>query len=598
MPSSMRNSEEDSILSGGDRPQQYGAIPENSAFARQDFTSNSNNNNYNSTNGNFNGNFNGNAISSPASPQRPSFSRYRHGSMSNQAGISSHPSQMNVPLYQRLLGSHYVSVTNPGNSDSLNVLGSASSLRLPAEDGYGGADGGNDLEIGFNENFPHRTSILSVMRPDKLIGHYEPMAHWIDLTFDDVDSIKDKKVRQYYINQNSLIERFQEIDNLLDAGQIHLNMLSQYDKPTPNSPSESRSQSMDYPKASPMVTDSAVHEEDNVGSTDTTNSKTRFNDHPGNVQIEGAQFLGYNQEEDSKDVVLAILVNFFINFVLLVGKIIVCLLTNSMSVVASLVDSVLDFLSTFIIFIANKLSNTKNWQSEHAYPVGRSRLEPLGVLIFSIIIIISFVQVGQESFKRLVFSTPESRYPVKIGASAGFIMLFTIICKVGCWIWCASSKSSSVQALAQDAMTDIVFNSVSLLMPTLGYFLNIWWFDSLGALLLSVYIIVSWAKTGFGHIDNLTGAVADPLDYKVILYLAYRFAESVKQITALKVYHVGDNLNVEIDVVFAMEEFDLSFRDCHDIAEALQYAIETLPNVERAFVHIDYMEANYKGHLN
>lgn len=488
-------------------------------------------------------------------------------------------------------------VTNPGNSDSLNVLSSASSLRLPPEDAYGGAEAGNDLEIGFSD-FPHRTSILSVMRPDKLIGHYEPMAHWSDLTCEDVDSIKDKKVRQYYINQNELIERFQEIDNLLDAGQIHLNMLSQYDKPTPNSPSESRSQSIDYPKASPMVTDSAIQEEDNVGSTDTTNSKTRFNDHPGNVQVEGAQFLGYNREEDSKDVVLAILVNFFINFVLLIGKIIVCLLTNSMSVVASLVDSVLDFLSTFIIFIANKLSNTKNWQSEHAYPVGRSRLEPLGVLIFSIIIIISFVQVGQESFKRLVFSTPESRYPVKIGASAGFIMLFTIVCKVGCWIWCALSKSSSVQALAQDAMTDIVFNSVSLLMPTLGYFLNIWWFDSLGALLLSVYIIVSWAKTGFAHIDNLTGAVADPLDYKVILYLAYRFAESVKQITALKVYHVGDNLNVEIDVVFAMEEFDLSFRDCHDIAEALQYAIETLPNVERAFVHIDYMEANYKGHLN
>lgn len=177
-------------------------------------------------------------------------------------------------------------------------------------------------------------------------------------------------------------------------------------------------------------------------------------------------------------------------------------------------------------------------------------------------------------------------------------MVLTIVCKVGCWIWCKSSKSSSVQALAQDAMTDIVFNTVSLLMPLLGYFFDIWWFDSFGALCLCIYIIISWSKTAFEHVDNLTGAVANPLDYKVILYLAYRFAELIKQITALKVYHVGDNLNVEIDVVFAMEEFDLTFRDCHDIAEALQYAIETLPMVERAFVHIDYMEANFKGHLN
>ena len=134
-------------------------------------------------------------------------------------------------------------------------------------------------------------------------------------------------------------------------------------------------------------------------------------------------------------------------------------------------------------------------------------------------------------------------------------------------------------------------------MPTLGHWFGIWWFDSAGALLLSIYIVKSWAATGFSHINNLTGAAADTVDYKVILYLAYRFAESISEITALKVYHVGDNLNVEIDLIFALEEFNLSMKDCHDIAEALQYAIETLPMVERAFVHIDHMEGNFKGHL-
>ena len=59
---------------------------------------------------------------------------------------------------------------------------------------------------------------------------------------------------------------------------------------------------------------------------------------------------------------------------------------------------------------------------------------------------------------------------------------------------------------------------------------------------------------------------------------------------------MGDNLNVEIDLVFANDKYKLSFKDCHDIAEALQYSIESLP-MERAFVHIDYMEGNYKGHL-
>lgn len=505
--------------------------------------------------------------------------------------------QLQQPLLHRLFSSHYVLVTNPGNSDQHHsITQSTSSLHLSQPSTRHSI---SDAEQGTeDEESQHRASILNNMRPVKLIGSYKPVATWLDLHH-DTKNIKDKKLRKFYDNQNALLERFQEIDNFLDAGKIHFNMLSNYQANSDqaalkaNGKLNGNSNSLD--PTEPLLGSNLVQND----SYNSINSKTsRHNVVPGDVENEGAQFLGYNHEEDSQDVLIAILVNFFINFILLIGKLIVTIMTNSMSVVASLVDSLLDFLSTFIIYIANRLSNTKSWKSEHAYPVGRSRLEPLGILVFSIIIIILFVQVGQESFKRLIFSTPESRIPVQIGFSAMAIMILTIGSKIGCWIWCSLSKSSSVQALAQDAMTDIVFNTVSLLMPTIGYYFDIWWLDSAGALVLSIYIVISWSMTGFEHIDNLTGAVADPLDYQVILYLAYRFAESIKQITALKVYHVGDNLNVEIDLVFADEEFDLSIRDCHDIAEALQYAIETLPMVERAFVHIDYMEGNFKGHLH
>ncbi|CUM65383.1 uncharacterized protein PRCAT00003019001 [Priceomyces carsonii] len=480
------------------------------------------------------------------------------------------------PLYQRLLSSQF-SVTNPnsvtdqgGNNSNFNFA-------------PGILDNGSVCSLDLEEQ-SRRLAIMNSMRPHRLIGKYITVADW-DKGYVDISCVKKLKLKKYYEDQNYLIERFKEIDAFLDAGKIHLNMLSNYG--TPN-----YSLDHDIDEAEIESSDCESYQR-NL----TVNSKhSRFNEIPGNIGYEGAQFLGYNEEKNNSEVLVAILVNFFINILLLVGKIIVTIMTRSMSMIASLVDSILDFFSTFIIFIANKLSTTKNWRVEHSYPIGRSRLEPLGVLIFSVIIILSFFQVGQESFKRLL-SPPESREIARIGTQAIFIMCFTIIAKVACWLWCSKSKSSSVQALAQDAMTDIVFNTVSLLMPTVGYMFDIWWLDPLGALLLSIYIISSWCKTAFEHIDNLTGAVASPLDYKVILYLAYRFAESIKLITSLKVYHVGDNLNVEIDVVFDSEEFNLSLKDCHDIAEALQYAIESLPMVERAFVHIDYMEGNYKGHL-
>lgn len=478
---------------------------------------------------------------------------------------------LQAPFLRRLLGSQF-SVLNPYSSFDI----SNSSINLNPETSP-------DLELPRDLEDPQtRLSILSVLRPERLIGHYDVLADWEESFIDDLSKVRNRKVRKFYEEQNELIERFREIDHFLDYGKIHLNMLNTYTDPN-----------QDGNGLGVLEEETPQYETDMQKS----NSKSRINELPGNIR-EGGQLLGFDEEESSYQVHLAIMVNFFINFLLMLGKIVISLLTNSLSVVASLVDSILDFLSTFIIYIANRLSNTKSWSTQIAYPIGRTRLEPLGILIFSVIIIISFFQVGLESFKKLFFDNTPDKKPAQIGWDAISIMLVTIFAKIGCWWWCSLSKSSSVQALAQDAVTDIMFNTISLIVPAAGNFLGIWWFDPLGALLLSFYIIISWGQTAFEHIDNLTGAVADPQDYKIVLYLAYRFAECIKQITALKVYHAGDKLNVEIDVVFDTENFDLGFKDAHDIAEALQYAIETLPNVERAFVHIDYMEGNFKGHLN
>ncbi|KAI5954203.1 hypothetical protein KGF54_001978 [Candida jiufengensis] len=535
------------------------------------------------------------------------------------------------PLFQRLLSSHH-SVTNP-NSPSATTLDfstnqnkSSTNLHHPQPSFFLNGNNSN-LALGLSLDLEQqrRLSIVDIvnnLRPSKLIGDVKPLCNWYAYYKDNINKIKNKEVRKYYKEQNYLIEKFQEIDNFLDAGKIHYNMLSNYGLDSKNTTTEELGSkiALDHieemeeplsgsttPERQPMKKQSIddMMKKSDSERSENSNGKasskySRFYDVPGNVDNDGSKFLGYNEEEDNSQILKAILVNFLINIILLIGKIIVSLLTNSLSVIASLVDSILDFLSTFIIYIVNRLASQNNWKIKHSYPIGRSRLEPLGVLIFSIIIIISFFQIGQESFKRLFFSTPDQRVPATIGLDAVAIMIITIIAKFGCWLWCSNSKSSSVQALAQDAMTDVVFNTVSLLMPWIGHAFDIWWLDPLGALSLSIYIIANWGITAIEHINNLTGAVADQLDYKIILYLCMRFAEPIKQITALKVYHVGDNLQVEVDLVFATKDSkfkDLTFKDCHDIAEALQYSIESLPMVERAFVHIDYMEGNYKGHL-
>ena len=50
-------------------------------------------------------------------------------------------------------------------------------------------------------------------------------------------------------------------------------------------------------------------------------------------------------------------------------------------------------------------------------------------------------------------------------------------------------------------------------------------------------------------------------------------------------YHFGMKFLVEVHVVL---DANLVLKQAHDISEQLQRKLETLPYVERAFVHVDY----------
>ena len=178
-------------------------------------------------------------------------------------------------------------------------------------------------------------------------------------------------------------------------------------------------------------------------------------------QESGRQELPDEDDSDNSQsiVKLAIYINLAANTALLAAKIAVTILTNSLSVLASLVDAVLDFLSTAVIWTTTRLMAR---QDHYAYPIGRRRLEPIGVLVFSVIIVTSFFQVLLESFSRL---TSGDHSIVKLTLPAILIMSSTVVVKFLCWLWCRLIKNPSVQALAQDAMTDVVFNTFSIIFP-------------------------------------------------------------------------------------------------------------------------------------
>ncbi|KAI5452684.1 hypothetical protein NCC49_000433 [Naganishia albida] len=412
----------------------------------------------------------------------------------------------------------------------------------------------------------------------------------IPLEEDDIKRLP-KKLRKYYENMALLKEAYTEVDELL-ASSLPSTIVTSF-KPAANSlepdflrgNDEDLTSSHTWPKP-----------DTNYGSLLTPHDGYRqgsvtLNNGPDHGAGEDEPLLPNSQQREEKREKLnklALNVNFAINIILLVSKGLAVLSSTSISLVASFIDSALDFLSTLIILGTSIAMGRQS--DRHKYPAGKKRFEPLGVLIFAVAMIASFAQVFIESFQRAIGKQEQEVAELSwIGMAT---MVATIVIKGTVWVWCARIPSTAVKALAQDAENDVFFNIMSLSFPAIGEALKSPLLDPIGGMVLSTYIIWQWCITLQENFSNLSGRRADPHEITRVLYLVSRF-RAVLAISAVEVYHIGDEIVIEIDVILPRTS---TLHYAHDIGETIQGTLESLDGVARAYVHCDYNARNPVQH--
>jgi hypothetical protein len=305
------------------------------------------------------------------------------------------------------------------------------------------------------------------------LNHYCADGLWL-LLYSEANKRSDCR-RQYYERNNSLIQQYLYIDRLLDSSLPH-SLLNEYNQATspdnievpatiseePGTPNSEGSVPLSNggPSRSSTIAKKikrTPRELYKVPDEETPLFHEEDDDDGPKPEIPGVE--DDSVESGDRIVQIAIYINLVANTILLAGKIAVIVLTSSLSVLASLVDAALDFLSTAIVWTTTRMIAR---QDSYMYPVGRRRLEPIGVLVFSVIMVTSFFQVALECFNRL---TSGDRSIIELTLPAIVIMSTTVFIKFLCWLWCRLIKNSSVQALAQDAMTDVIFNIFSIIFP-------------------------------------------------------------------------------------------------------------------------------------
>ncbi|KAK9079058.1 hypothetical protein SSX86_000728 [Deinandra increscens subsp. villosa] len=275
----------------------------------------------------------------------------------------------------------------------------------------------------------------------------------------------------------------------------------------------------------------------------------------------------------------------YANILLLAFKIFATIETGSIAIAASTLDSLLDLMAGGILWFTHISMQNINI---YKYPIGKLRVQPVGIIVFAAIMATLGFQVLIQAVEQLIENKPPEKMSSLQLLWLYIIMLTATTVKLALWLYCRSSGNEIVRAYAKDHYFDVVTNVVGLVAAVLGDRFY-WWIDPVGAIILAVYTIVNWSGTVWENAVSLVGQSAPPEVLQKLTYLVTRHPK-VKRVDTVRAYTFGVLYFVEVDIELPE---DLSLKEAHAIGETLQVKIEKLPEVERAFVHLDF-ECDHK----
>ncbi|KAF4371126.1 hypothetical protein F8388_020853 [Cannabis sativa] len=299
----------------------------------------------------------------------------------------------------------------------------------------------------------------------------------------------------------------------------------------------------------------------------------------------------------------AMMISNYANIILLGLKIYATIKSGSIAIAASTLDSLLDLMAGGILWFTHLSMKSINI---YRYPIGKLRVQPVGIIIFAAIMatleiknkcvwsslgrkgLPLYGKVFIQALEQLIEANPSEKMSSDQLVWLYSIMLFATVVKLALWIYCRSSGNKIVRAYAEDHYFDVITNVVGLVAAVLADKFY-WWIDPVGALVLAIYTIANWSRTVIENAVSLVGQSAPPEVLQKLTYLVIRHPQ-VKRIDTVRAYTFGVLYFVEVDIELPE---DLPLKEAHAIGESLQINIEKLPEVERAFVHLDF-ECDHK----
>ena len=261
--------------------------------------------------------------------------------------------------------------------------------------------------------------------------------------------------------------------------------------------------------------------------------------------------------------------------------------TSSVALLADTIHNFGDALTAVPLWVAFRLSSRP---PTRRFTYGYGRVEDLAGLFILLMILISAVVAGYESFQRL-FDPGEVRYLWAVAAASiiGFIgneAVAVYRIKVGKEIGSAALVADGHHARV-DGLT-----SLAVLAGAIGVWLGFPLADPLVGLLITVAILkILWDSS-----KSIFQRLLDGVDPEVIyeLHHAAGHTDGVRAVSEARVRWLGHRMHAELNITV---DRGLTVEQGHAVACVVQGALlEHLPYLSSATIHIDPVGASGSDH--
>jgi cation diffusion facilitator family transporter len=280
-----------------------------------------------------------------------------------------------------------------------------------------------------------------------------------------------------------------------------------------------------------------------------------------------------------------IAIGIFANLFLLILKASASGISESLTIFSETLNSLSDFIGAIVIFV---FVNWAHRTVDDDHPFGHHRAEPIAGLVLGLFSGILGIEVIRHALIDFSRGSPAHH----IGPWPALALVAAIIVKGALAVYFRKLshrlKSPAFRASAVDCRND-VFVGTQALVGVLLAEANLAVFDTISGLLVGIYILYSAYVVATENIDYLMGKAPQPDIHEEILASARR-VDGVVEVDDVRAHYVGTFIHVELT---ARVDPHLPTRDSHSIAEDVRHSVEELPDVSRAFVHIEPFDGHH-----